>query len=76
MEEVKARKGNMIVITNEGNEELNRLSEIILRVPKCSEYIFPILAAVPLQLLSYYIAKYRDCSIDQPRNLAKAVTVE
>lgn len=76
MEEVKARKGNMIVITNEGNEDLNRLSEIVLRVPKCSEYIFPILAAIPLQLLSYYIAKYRDCSIDQPRNLAKAVTVE
>ncbi len=76
MEEVKARKGNMIVITNEDNEDLNRLSDIILRVPKCSEYIFPILAAIPLQFLSYYIAKYRDCSIDQPRNLAKAVTVE
>lgn len=76
MEEVKARKGNMIVITNEDNDDLNRLSEIVLKVPKCSEYIFPILAAIPLQLLSYYIAKYRDCSIDQPRNLAKAVTVE
>lgn len=76
MEEVKARKGNMIVITNEDNDDLNRLSDIILRVPKCSEYIFPILAAIPLQFLSYYIAKYRDCSIDHPRNLAKAVTVE
>jgi len=76
MEEVKARKGNMIVITNEDNHDLDRLAEIVFSVPACSEHVFPILASIPLQLLAYYVAKYRDCSIDQPRNLAKAVTVE
>ena len=76
IEEVHARNGTLIVITDEGNDELDRFSEYVIQVPVIDQYLQPILNVIPLQLMSYYVAKFRGCSIDQPRNLAKSVTVE
>lgn len=76
MEEVKARNGRVITIANESNNSIDSLSEFIIRIPDCSDIISPILTAIPLQLLAYYIAVNRGCEVDQPRNLAKSVTVE
>ena len=66
----------MIAITEESNRELDDLAEFVIGVPPTLEWLSPLLTVVPLQLLSYYIAKMRGCAIDQPRNLAKSVTVE
>jgi len=71
--EVKARKGKVIVITTNGFE--NGFDELI-KIPKVSEYLMPLVSVIPVQLLSYYIANKRGCNIDKPRNLAKSVTVE
>jgi glutamine---fructose-6-phosphate transaminase (isomerizing) len=71
--EVKARKGKVIVVTTNGFE--NGFDELI-KIPKVSEYLMPLVSVIPVQLLSYYIAKKRGCNIDKPRNLAKSVTVE
>lgn len=76
IEEVVARQGSVIAITDHGNGELNTLSEYVLRIPSIEEFISPILTVIPLQLLSYHIAVMRGCDVDQPRNLAKSVTVE
>ncbi|KAK8803422.1 hypothetical protein WA158_001116 [Blastocystis sp. Blastoise] len=76
IEEVRARKGNLIIITEEGNTDFDLISDYIIKLPKVDSYLFPILSIIPLQLLSYYTAKMRGCDIDQPRNLAKSVTVE
>ena len=76
MQEVKARKGKIIAIVNETNEEVLELADHIIEIPKTEEALSPFLTAIPLQLLSYYIAKQRGCNVDQPRNLAKSVTVE
>jgi glucosamine--fructose-6-phosphate aminotransferase (isomerizing) len=76
IEEVAARQGSVIAITDEGNGELDDLCEYVLRIPPIEEFISPILTAIPLQLLSYHIAVMRGCDVDQPRNLAKSVTVE
>ncbi|EER03907.1 conserved hypothetical protein [Perkinsus marinus ATCC 50983] len=79
IEEVKARDGELIIITEEGNHDLDRFvsdEEYIIRIPSVDVNLEPIIAVIPLQLLSYYIADLRGCSIDQPRNLAKSVTVE
>eukprot|EP00948_MAST-09A_sp_MAST-9A-sp1_P002166 g2166.t1 len=76
MQEVKARKGNIIVITDEGNTELDEFCDFTIHIPKVPEWAMPLLTVVPLQLMSYYIADMRGCSVDQPRNLAKSVTVE
>jgi len=76
IEEVAARKGSVIAVTDEGNGELDRLSEFVIRIPKTEEFLAPLLTVVPLQLLSYHIAVMRGCNVDQPRNLAKSVTVE
>jgi glutamine---fructose-6-phosphate transaminase (isomerizing) len=76
VEEVVARQGSVIVITDEGNHELDRYAEVVLRVPMVNEFVSPLVTCVPLQLLAYYIADLRGCAIDQPRNLAKSVTVE
>lgn len=76
IEEVVARDGVVIVITDEGNDELERLAECVIHVPVTEDFLSPLLNVIPLQLLSYYIAKLRGCEIDQPRNLAKSVTVE
>ncbi len=76
IEEVKARKGRVIALVTEGDTEIARLAEETFVLPKTHDLLTPILASVPLQLLSYYIAVLRGCNVDQPRNLAKSVTVE
>jgi glucosamine--fructose-6-phosphate aminotransferase (isomerizing) len=76
IEEVKARDGRIIAITSEGNEEVTNLAEFTYHIPETLDCLSPLLTVIPLQLLSYYIAVNRGCDIDQPRNLAKSVTVE
>jgi glucosamine--fructose-6-phosphate aminotransferase (isomerizing) len=76
IEEVAARGGQVIAITNEGNDELDALCEYVIKVPDTVDSIEPLLTVIPLQLLSYHIAIMRGCNVDQPRNLAKSVTVE
>lgn len=76
IEEVKARKGRIISITGKENEEVINLSEFSCPIPETEDCLSPLLTVIPLQLLSYYIAVNRGCHVDQPRNLAKSVTVE
>src|SRR6266568_1090334 len=76
VEEARARDGAIIMVTHEGNEEGSRFSQHVITVPRTSDLLTPILAVVPLQLLAYHIALRRGCDVDQPRNLAKSVTVE
>jgi glucosamine--fructose-6-phosphate aminotransferase (isomerizing) len=76
LEEVKARKGPVIAITTEGRTELERIADDVIYIPEVSECLSPILAVIPLQLLSYHFAVARGCDVDKPRNLAKSVTVE
>lgn len=76
IEEVKSRKGQIIAIVTEGDTEIQRLSNHIIYVPETVEYFTPLLTVIPLQLLAYHIAVMRGCDVDQPRNLAKSVTVE
>jgi glucosamine--fructose-6-phosphate aminotransferase (isomerizing) len=76
IEEVVARGGSVIAITEEGNDELDELCEYVIHVPRSLECLEPLLTVIPLQLLSYHIAVMRGCNVDQPRNLAKSVTVE
>nr|WP_322574154.1 isomerizing glutamine--fructose-6-phosphate transaminase [Fodinibius sp.] len=76
IEEVKAREGRIISITGEDNHEVIDLSEFSCPIPETEDCLSPLLTTIPLQLLSYYIAVNRGCNVDQPRNLAKSVTVE
>ena len=76
IQEVKARKGKIIAITTRQEEALEGLIDYEFRVPETIDLLTPVLASVPLQLLAYYIAVKRGCNVDQPRNLAKSVTVE
>ena len=76
IEEVVARGGTVIAITNDDNDELDPLCEYVIRVPETTEGFEPLLTVIPLQLLAYHIAVMRHCNVDQPRNLAKSVTVE
>ncbi|MDB5144670.1 MAG: glmS [Mucilaginibacter sp.] len=76
IQEVKARKGIVIAIVTDSNAEVRRLADYVIEIPHTSEVLLPILATIPLQLLSYHIAILRGCNVDQPRNLAKSVTVE
>ncbi len=76
IEEVQARDGTVILLTHEGDEEALRRFPHVITIPKTSDMMTPILAAVPLQLLAYHIALRLGCDVDQPRNLAKSVTVE
>jgi glucosamine--fructose-6-phosphate aminotransferase (isomerizing) len=76
IEEVRSRKGRVIAIATEGDEAINGLAEFVIRVPGTLDALLPILTVVPLQLLAYHIAVMRGCNVDQPRNLAKSVTVE
>ena len=75
-EEAKARNARLIALTSSQDKSLDDLFEIVLRVPKVNELLSPVLASVPLQLLAYYIAEFLGKDVDQPRNLAKSVTVE
>lgn len=74
--EVKARKGRLIVIANEGDTEATRQADHVITIPETLDMLYPILSVIPLQLLAYHIAVLRGCDVDQPRNLAKSVTVE
>ncbi len=76
IQEVKARNGQVIAIVTEGDETIKGIADHVIEVPECSEYLAPLLTTIPLQLLSYHIAVMRGCNVDQPRNLAKSVTVE
>jgi glucosamine--fructose-6-phosphate aminotransferase (isomerizing) len=76
IEEVRAREGIVIVVATEGDDRVARLSDHVIYVPELSDYLIPLLLPVPLQLLAYHIAVLRGCDVDQPRNLAKSVTVE
>ena len=76
IQEVKARKGRIIAVVTEGDDVIPQLAEFVIEVPATSEVLMPLVSVVPLQLLSYHIAVLRGCNVDQPRNLAKSVTVE
>ncbi len=76
IQEVRARKGRLIVIANEDDHDIAHLAEVVIRVPRTYGYFGPIINVVPLQLLAYHIAVARGVNVDQPRNLAKSVTVE
>jgi glucosamine--fructose-6-phosphate aminotransferase (isomerizing) len=76
IQEVKARKGRIIAIVSEGDTVIPAMAEYVIEVPHTSEILMPLVSVVPLQLLSYHIAVLRGCNVDQPRNLAKSVTVE
>ena len=76
IQEVKARKGKIIAIVTEGDTKVKAMADYVIEIPDAPDIMVPLLATVPLQLLSYYIAVERGCNVDQPRNLAKSVTVE
>ena len=76
IEEVKARGGKVIALINEGDSEIQRLADATFTIPETLDLLTPMLTSIPLQLLSYYVAVARGCNVDQPRNLAKSVTVE
>jgi glucosamine--fructose-6-phosphate aminotransferase (isomerizing) len=76
IQEVKARGGRVIAVTTEGNGDLDGLADHVVTVPRTLEMLTPVLTVIPLQLLAYHIAVLRGCNVDQPRNLAKSVTVE
>jgi len=76
IQEVKAREGTVIAVAIEGDEEVRRLADEVIVIPSSHELLLPVLEVVPLQLLAYHIAVRRGCDVDQPRNLAKSVTVE
>lgn len=76
IQEVKARKGRVIAIVGEGDKEVSKISDVVIETPHTERPLQPLLTTIPLQLLSYHIAVMRECNVDQPRNLAKSVTVE
>ena len=76
IQEVKARNGIIIAIVTHGDIVVKEIADFVIEIPEVAEPLTPILANIPLQLLSYYIAVMRGCNVDQPRNLAKSVTVE
>jgi glutamine---fructose-6-phosphate transaminase (isomerizing) len=76
IQEVKARKGHVIAIVTEGDTEVKRMADFVIEIPQTDQAFVPLLATIPLQLLAYHIAVMRGCNVDQPRNLAKSVTVE
>ena len=76
IQEVKARKGKVSAIATEGDTMMKKMADYVIEIPDCDEVLVPLLATIPLQLLSYHIAVMRGCNVDQPRNLAKSVTVE
>ena len=76
IEEVRARKGRVIAVVTEGNVDIEKTVDHVIRIPQADPVVLPVLATVPLQLLAYHMAMIRGCNVDQPRNLAKSVTVE
>lgn len=76
MQEIKSRKGKIIAIVTEGDTTTKDIADFTIEIPETSEALAPLITTIPLQLLSYHIAVMRGCNVDQPRNLAKSVTVE
>lgn len=76
IQEVKARKGKVLAIITEGDEQIRAIADHVIEIPETAEPLVPLLSVIPLQLLAYHIAVLRGCNVDQPRNLAKSVTVE
>ena len=76
IQEVKARGAEVIVVASEGDDGIEELAHHVLYVPRTPELFSPVVVSVPLQLFAYHVAKLRGCDVDQPRNLAKSVTVE
>lgn len=76
IQEVKARAGKIISVVTEGDTAVKEMSDYVMEIPETEEFLVPLLATIPLQLLAYHIAVMRGCNVDQPRNLAKSVTVE
>ncbi len=76
IQEVKARKGKIIAIVTEGDDKVRSMADFVIEIPEVEEALAPLVATIPLQLLAYHIAVMRGCNVDQPRNLAKSVTVE
>ena len=76
IQEVKARKGKVIAIVSEGDNIIPNMVDYVIEVPNTDEVLMPLVSVIPLQILSYYIGVMRGCNVDQPRNLAKSVTVE
>jgi glucosamine--fructose-6-phosphate aminotransferase (isomerizing) len=76
IQEVKARKGKIVAIVTEGDKHVKDIADHVIEIPETDEFLVPLLATIPFQLLSYHIAVMRGCNVDQPRNLAKSVTVE
>ncbi len=76
IQEIRARQGRIIILATEGDDKISQLSSEIIYIPRINEFFSPLLVALPLQLLAYFIAVKRGCDVDQPRNLAKSVTVE
>ncbi|WP_318642284.1 glutamine--fructose-6-phosphate transaminase (isomerizing) [Flavobacterium ardleyense] len=76
IQEIKARKGQIIAVVTKGDTQVRELADYVLEVPDTADALSPLLTTIPLQLLSYHIAVMRECNVDQPRNLAKSVTVE
>ncbi len=76
LQEIRARGGKVVALANEGDEEIRKYADDVIRVPKAEEVLSPVLAGIPMQLYAYYVADLWDREIDQPRNLAKSVTVE
>ncbi len=76
IQEVKARKGKLIAIVSKGDTTVREIADHVIEIPNSDEFVVPILATIPFQLISYHIAVMRECNVDQPRNLAKSVTVE
>jgi glutamine---fructose-6-phosphate transaminase (isomerizing) len=76
IQEVKARKGKIIAVVTEGDTEVKHMADFTIEIPEAEEILMPLISVIPLQLLSYHIAVLRGCNVDQPRNLAKSVTVE
>ena len=75
-QEIKARNGKLIAIVSQGDNQISKIADHVIEVPKTNYYLSPLINTIPLQLFSYYIALFRECNVDQPRNLAKSVTVE
>ncbi len=76
IQEIKARNGKVIVIATEGDNKISKIADDVIYVPKVEEIFYPFIIAIPLQLLAYHIADIKECDVDHPRNLAKAVSVE
>jgi glucosamine--fructose-6-phosphate aminotransferase (isomerizing) len=76
IQEVKARKGTIIAVVTEGDKQVKEMADYVIEVPEVDDALIPLISVIPLQLFSYHIAVMRGCNVDQPRNLAKSVTVE